>query len=112
MALRLVDEPKKKRTLQAELERNLKGALKRQGTLNIGFPGGNADEVVYSAGEGTLWVAFGPPNRTPRSRDFGGDKGDTRENPALRCDNGGDKRGQVGPGMEALSPPVSPACLP
>ena len=78
MALRLVDEPKKQRTLQAELERNLKGALKRQGTLNIGFPGGNADEVVYSAGEGTLWVAFGPPNKDTAIPRFWGDKGDTQ----------------------------------
>jgi|tagenome__1003787_1003787.scaffolds.fasta_scaffold18039376_2 hypothetical protein len=75
MALRLVDEPKKKRTLQAELERNLKGALKRQGTLNIGFPGGNADEVVYSAGEGTLWVAFGPPNKDTAIPRFWGRQG-------------------------------------
>ena len=52
--LRLIHETKNKKVAQAVLERNLKAALKRQGTLTIGFPGGNVDETVYSAGEGKL----------------------------------------------------------
>jgi hypothetical protein len=60
--LKLVHETRNKRAAQAVLERNIKAALKGQGTLNIGFPGGNADEKVYSAGQGKLWVAFGKPS--------------------------------------------------
>lgn len=60
--LKLVHETKSKQAAQAALERNLKADLKGQGTLNIGFPGGNADEKVYSAGQGKLWVAFGKPS--------------------------------------------------
>jgi hypothetical protein len=61
--LRHIHETKNKKAAQAILERNLKAALKRQGTLNIGFPGGNVDETVYSAGEGKLWVAFSGPSK-------------------------------------------------
>jgi hypothetical protein len=57
--LALVTEAEGKNKAQAALERNLKRVLKRQGIRNIGFPGGNADQVVYSAGKGELWAAFG-----------------------------------------------------
>lgn len=63
MALRIVADARQKRVAQAELERRLKAVLNRQGTLNIGFPGGNVDQIVYSAGEGALWVAFGKPSQ-------------------------------------------------
>lgn len=60
--LALIQESKSKRAAQATLVRNLKAALTRQGTRNIGFPGGNVDQTVYSAGDGQLWVAFGGPS--------------------------------------------------
>jgi hypothetical protein len=59
--LALILESKSKKAAQATLVRNLKAALTRQGTRNIGFPGGNVDQTVYSAGEAQLWVAFGGP---------------------------------------------------
>lgn len=59
--LALIEESRSKKVAQATLVRNLKAALTRQGTRNIGFPGGNVDQTVYSTGEGQLWVAFGGP---------------------------------------------------
>jgi len=59
--LALIQESRSKKAAQATLARNLKAALTRQGIQNIGFPGGNVDQTVYSAGEGQLWVAFGGP---------------------------------------------------
>jgi hypothetical protein len=59
--LSLVHTKEEKKKAQAFLEREFKKNLKREGRLNIGFPGGNADEIVYSAGKGKLWAAFGPP---------------------------------------------------
>jgi hypothetical protein len=58
MMLRLIRETNRKKAAQAALSRNLKAALERQGIRNIGFPGGNVAETVYSAGEGKVWVAF------------------------------------------------------
>lgn len=63
--LRLVHEAKKKKRAQTELERALKDTLKDQGTRNIGFPGGNADQTLYSLGDGTLWAAFGGVSEDP-----------------------------------------------
>lgn len=57
--LKLIEESGQKRAAQTALEHNLKHALKRQGTRNIGHPGGNFDDVVYSNGAGTLWAALG-----------------------------------------------------
>ncbi len=57
--LTLIQESKSKKAAQATLVRNLKAALTRQGTRNIGFPGGNFDQTVYSDGDGQFWVAFG-----------------------------------------------------
>lgn len=59
--LTLISETKKKKALQGELERYLKGVLESQGERNIGFPGGNVDLPIYSAGKGRLWAAFGGP---------------------------------------------------
>lgn len=56
--MRVIWETERKQAAQTTLERNLKAVLPCQGTRNIGFPGGNADQTVYSAGEGQLWVAF------------------------------------------------------
>jgi hypothetical protein len=65
--LRLVSETKRKRIAQAALERGITAVLRRQGVQNIGFPGGNVDEVLYSDGQGRLWAAFSPPSsRIPR----------------------------------------------
>lgn len=61
--LHLVENTKDKKAAQSALERNLKSALERQGTRNIGFPGGNVDQAVFSAGEGKLWVAFSGPSK-------------------------------------------------
>src|SRR5690349_17564589 len=66
----LIGETKRKTAAQGELERNLKGALERQGTHNIGFPGGNFDLPIYSAGEGKLWVAFGEPTEDAAVRRY------------------------------------------
>lgn len=57
--LTLVDDPRRKKAAQLALERNLKDVLRRQGTRNIGFPGGNADHTIYSSGNRQLWAAFG-----------------------------------------------------
>lgn len=54
MMLHLVENTKDKKAAQSALERNLKSALDRQGTRKIGFPGGNVDQAVFSAGEGKL----------------------------------------------------------
>jgi hypothetical protein len=56
--LALIHDARAKKAAQAALEKNLKTALKREGRKNIGFPGGNFDQVVYSAGEEKLWCAF------------------------------------------------------
>ena len=66
--LRLVYKTKEKKRAQAVLKRALKATLEKQGTRNIGFPGGNVDQTIYSSGEGTLWVAFGVVSEptTPR----------------------------------------------
>ncbi len=60
--LRLVRDTKRKTAAQAALELNLKKQVKRQGTRNIGFPGGNFDREVYSEGDGKLWAAFQHPS--------------------------------------------------
>ncbi len=70
MTLKLVHEPKKKKLAQAKLERALKAELKDQGSLNIGFPGGNDNLTIYSSGEGKLWAAFGGPIRGPAGLRF------------------------------------------
>jgi len=68
--LAVVTETARKRAAQRELESNLKSALKRQGTHNIGFPGGNVDLPIYSAGGGKLWVAFGGPTEDAAVRRY------------------------------------------
>ncbi len=59
--LALIGETGRKKAAQRVLERNLKSALKQQGAHTIGFPGGNVDLPIYSAGKSKLWVAFGGP---------------------------------------------------
>lgn len=61
----LIPEAKRK-AAQRELEHRLKRDLMPQGKRNIGFPGGNVDLQIYSAGEGKLWVAFGGLNSDVR----------------------------------------------
>ena len=61
--LTLVHETKAKKAAQSTLEKNLKTALNREGNINIGFPGGNFDEIMYSAGKGKLWCAFSRPSK-------------------------------------------------
>jgi hypothetical protein len=60
--LALVQDRRDKEAAQATLARNLKAALELQGTRNIGFPGGNFDQTLYSAGEGQLWASFSGPS--------------------------------------------------
>lgn len=62
--LTLVAGTNDRQRAQAALERKLKSVLRRQGAHNIGFPGGNLDEVLYSNGAGQLWAAFGRPEHT------------------------------------------------
>lgn len=57
--LRLVRESREKKRAQARLERALKATLENKGERNIGFPGGNVNQTVYSLGDGALWAAFG-----------------------------------------------------
>lgn len=68
--LTLISETKRKKALQGELERKLKGILESQGEHNIGFPGGNVDLPIYSTGEGKLWVAFGGPTEKAAVRRY------------------------------------------
>jgi len=42
-----------------KLKRKLSGSLINQGVKNIGFPSGNVDRTIYSAGKGRLWGSFG-----------------------------------------------------
>ena len=56
--LAVIHDAKAKRVAQATLEKNLKAALEREGRKNIGFPGGNFDRTIYSAGDKKLWCAF------------------------------------------------------
>ncbi len=55
----LVEDAVDKRAAQRNVERVVKVSLPSQGVRNIGFPGGNTDETIYSRGEGELWCAFG-----------------------------------------------------
>ncbi|MET4292493.1 hypothetical protein ABIB06_001841 [Bradyrhizobium sp. LB8.2] len=55
----VLEDTKQKKVAQAALERNLKAALRPHGLHTIGFPGGNFDLPLFSAGAGRLWVAFG-----------------------------------------------------
>lgn len=55
----LIESIKEKDKAQKALEKTIKAHLPKMGLVNIGFPSGNADEVVYSEGAGTLWAAFG-----------------------------------------------------
>ena len=59
--LSLVHDAKSKETAQAKLERNVKVALKSEGTRTLGFQSGNTDQTVYSAGRGKLWASFAGP---------------------------------------------------
>lgn len=55
----LVEDSEDKKHAQNILEKSIKTSLKRLGKRNVGHPGGNADQTLYSNGEGHLWVAFG-----------------------------------------------------
>ena len=57
--LKLVDDDKRKVVLQSDLEAEFKSILNFEGIRNIGFPGGNFNLPIFSAGEGRLWAAFG-----------------------------------------------------
>ena len=60
--LHLVQDTKDKKSAQAALERNLKSALPPKGNQNIGFPGGNVNQTLFSARDGELWVSFSGPS--------------------------------------------------
>lgn len=57
--LTLLQSPDEKMRAQRTLEKNLTSALRREGTRNIGHPGGNFDGVVYAQGVGKLWASLG-----------------------------------------------------
>ena len=50
------------------MEQKIRDALTDKGKLNIGFPGGNLDEIIYSNGDGKLWCAFGSADTAPIPR--------------------------------------------
>lgn len=54
-----VGNQRAKREAQRVMERTVRSSLSSRGVRNIGFPSGNRDETLYSAGEGKLWCAFG-----------------------------------------------------
>jgi hypothetical protein len=54
-----VEDQPGKRAAQRQMERRVRASLDRRGVRNIGFPSGNRDETLHSAGEGKLWCAFG-----------------------------------------------------
>lgn len=66
--LTLVTNRQENLEAQKALKANLTGALNRQGKKNIGFPGGNRDEVIFSNGSGQLWSAFGSAEDAPVPR--------------------------------------------
>lgn len=68
--LKLISDPISKKDLQEKLEFNLKNVMKNKGIRNIGFPGGNFDQHIYSAGEEKLWVAFGGLLEEPAVRRY------------------------------------------
>jgi hypothetical protein len=68
--LALIGETQRKTVAQRELERNLKRALKHQGTHSVGYHGGSADHSIYSDGEGKLYVAFGGPTQGGAGRRY------------------------------------------
>jgi hypothetical protein len=63
-----VEDIKSKRAAQKVMKQALTSALQSQGRRNIGFPGGNGDEVIYSNGNNQLWCAFRKQNdaKTPK----------------------------------------------
>lgn len=67
--LTLIENNIEKKRAQKAVEAELKASLKKIGVRNIGYPGGNTDQIVYAVGEGELYVAFGRPDAngaTPR----------------------------------------------
>ena len=58
--LQLIEEASEKATAQENLEVRLK-KLEYKGKLNVGFPGGNDNVEIYSAGDGHLWAGFKKP---------------------------------------------------
>ena len=68
MMMLLVEDGAAKRAAQKAIERSVKASLPRIGKRNIGFPSGNVDEMMYTAGDGGLWAAFANADeaRVPR----------------------------------------------
>lgn len=64
--LTLISETKRKEALQGELESNPKDVLETQGERNIGFPGGNVNLPIYSAGKGSCGPRSAAQRRKPR----------------------------------------------
>ncbi|HET9640093.1 MAG TPA: hypothetical protein VFP12_12890 [Allosphingosinicella sp.] len=58
-----VEGQRAKREAQRDMERSVRSSLASRGVRNIGFPSGNRDETLYSAGDGKLWCAFGDAER-------------------------------------------------
>ncbi|MCP1220360.1 hypothetical protein NKW45_00665 [Acetobacter orientalis] len=55
----LIEITKDKKNAQSVLEKSIKSSLRCLGKKNVGHPGGNADQTIYSNGNRLLWVAFG-----------------------------------------------------
>lgn len=58
----MMEDLQEKHAAQVMLEQVVQANLAEQGTLNIGFPSGNVDELLYANGAGELWAAFGTVN--------------------------------------------------
>lgn len=66
--LQIVTEKAEIAAAQGRLEKGLKSALPSAGILNIGYRGGNDNQEIYTAGENTLYCAFGVDNKSPTPR--------------------------------------------
>lgn len=62
--LQIIEHKPEIRSAQKRLEKALCSSLSNQGKRNIGYPGGNTDNIVHSSGDGELYCAFAPPSNS------------------------------------------------
>lgn len=60
--LQIIEHKAEIRTAQKRLEQALRSSLSNRGKRNIGYPGGNTDQIVHSSGDGELYCAFATPS--------------------------------------------------
>lgn len=66
--LRMVEDVTGKQAAQEMLERTVTASLANQGIRNIGFPGGNVDDILHANKSGELWCAFRTVDHTAIAR--------------------------------------------